>query len=156
MNNGKVLEELQKIIDQSGGDSMPQKNVNQLLLASLVSLMQAVSEIDKKIDAICKVSEELADFRKEVGRDYIKREDARQYHEADVARLQSEVAAIKGNLAYRLGEYVAGKPKAALALFVALILTVLAILGYADGQTLRLALAHVLGVPVEFLATPGP
>ncbi len=156
MNNGKVLEELQKIIDQSGGDSMPQKNVNQLLLASLVSLMQAVSEIDKKIDAICKVSEELADFRKEVDRDYIKREDARQYHEADVARLRSEVAALKGNLAYRLGEFVAQKPKVAAALFMALVLVVLVILGYADAQALRLAVVRVIGVPDILLVTPTP
>ncbi len=106
--------------------------------------MQAVSEIDKKIDAICKVSEELADFRKEVDRDYIKREDVMRYHEADMERLQCEVTTLKGNLTYRVGAFVTGKPKAAVVLFVTMILAVLSILGYADGQAIRIVSAHAL------------
>jgi len=131
---------------------MPQKSVNQLLLASLVSLMQAVTEIDRKIDAIRDVSQEVTNLRNEVRENYVKKAEIK----CSGCTAGDDIKTIKGNLAYRVGDFVMSKPKAAAALLVVIVFLALVILGYADVQALRLAIAHVIGVPNELLVTPLP
>jgi len=67
-----------------------------------------------------------------------------------------EIKTIKGNRAYRVGEFVTSKPKAAAVLFVIIVLGALVILGYADAQALRLAIVRAIGIPSELLITPLP
>jgi len=131
---------------------MPQKSVNQLLLASLVSLMQAVTEIDRKIDAIRDVSQEVASLRNEVRENYVKKADIR----CSGCTASEDIKVIRGNLAYKVGDFVMSKPKAAASIMVIVVLVSLIILGYADAQAIRLLIAHTIGVPDELLVTPIP
>lgn len=150
--NSVILEELQKIMEQSGNDSMPQKSVNQLLLASLVSLMQAVTEIDRKIDAIRDVSQEVTNLRNEVRENYVKKTDI----DCEDCTASEDIRTIRGNLAYKVGDFVISKPKAATYIVVIIVLVSLIILGYADAQAIRLVIARAIGVPDDVLFTPVP
>lgn len=90
--------------------------------------------------------------RNEVRESYVKKADIR----CSGCTANEDIKAIRGNLAYKVGDFVKSKPKAAASIVVIVVLVSLIILGYADAQAIRLVIAHAIGVPDELLVTPIP